>query len=373
MAQHSVSRTQALAKNKDIVKDRALTLTQTHTIETEVLRAPAQDLALLLDMLLSAPLMAEVAEDEVAEDEVAEDESPDVSESSDVDEGGADAEGDGTENLEDVTLDDARPGANEVPVRIDDVIVEVANDDGQRRLRLYSELSNQLLRLRGGNPMIRVYHQALRLRIISTLAIVRAIVAANSSLILDGSVEIVPLRRDVVRQKLGLTEVQFSNLLTKSSLRTPADVSYCLKSFFVSYSGDESTETAFIEVLLQRAEQDLTLARDHSPGAKRHALTDGQWLPYVNHVRQQNDLPAIGVAALSEARSKRLGFPSGMQRPRHYDRETTVIGMISDGQEGGFLRKWKRLLEPYLTHKNVRTRTTATAWYAELEVRLQKE
>ena len=62
MAQHSVSRTQALAKNKDTVKDRALTLTQTHTIETEVLRAPAQDLALLLDMLLSAPLMAEVTQ-----------------------------------------------------------------------------------------------------------------------------------------------------------------------------------------------------------------------------------------------------------------------------------------------------------------------
>jgi len=388
------SRAPGRGKHKATGRERgaAQTLAQKQVIETGVLRAPAQDLQRLLEAALSLwerPPAEEHDGEEDGTEEGREDEDADAEdpfEGSGIEDAEADAEGDGTEpldgdsldgdsldgdSLDGDSLDDVPLGQSEAAPPVDDVLVEKEDVGGHRRLRCYSGLSDHLLRLQSADPTTRLYHDALRLRIASTLFIVRAVAAENAPFLQSEGGAIAPLRRDVVRDALGLTEERFSNLLTEATLRTPAGDRHRLDAFFVRYSADESTEAALVGVLAQRADQDRRAAQDREPGGRRQALTDGAWLEYVNDARRELGLPVIGKAALAEARLKRLGLPGSAQRPKLYAQGLSVIGMISrGGAEAALLQKWKRLLQPLLTHKNAKTRQTATDWLAELEVRL---
>jgi len=333
------------------------------SIGTLVQRTRASELEQVLRLRLATfedlPQAEEGPEDP---EETAEEDDP--FDSMDVEDGDADVEGDFTEEDESfLPLDGI---GLEVPQERDwraDVVVERIACGDTIRFVVRSGISDLLLRMSGGDPVTRSYHDGLRQRIADTLRLGQEIVQENPGFFAQQAARKKRLPRDEVRKKLGIEEERFSRLLSSMALQTPWGARVEVQDFFVDRSVSEVSDEALLQVFIEHLEKD-----------RLEPLKDGQLVDYVNLIMQgraQKSLKRVGVQRVRQ----RLGIPEQVERRRGYKENREFLDLVVLGDDPvGRWQKWERLLERLLPNlRNERAQQTVQAWLGKIEERLSQE
>jgi len=159
-----------------------------------------------------------------------------------------------------------------------------------------SGLADVLLWLSQGSGLVRNFHLQLRLRIADSLALGRAVVAANENFLEGLADQPVRLPGPDLQQAAGLKEQRFSHLKNCLTLRTPGGGVMPLSDFVIDRTVDPQTDLTVLRLFIELLDEEVN----------QGAQSDQTWLERLD----------VGVGtkqAIGQSR-KRLGIPDSRQR-----------------------------------------------------------